>query len=75
MRQTLFSIQIAQAIGQINPVPRLFNGVARQAPLKLAFENAAGVIGADFCERPYVNDEMCPSAQAFFNGSKLAAGK
>src|SRR5258708_6536831 len=62
MRQALFTVQITQPVGEVDPVPRLLDRVAGQTSLELTFENAPGVIGADFRQCPHVNDEMRSSS-------------
>jgi hypothetical protein len=58
MRQALLAIEDAQAGGEIDPVPRLFELIVAQAALKLAFQDAAGDVGADFGQRANLIDEM-----------------
>src|SRR6266481_6323061 len=75
MRQALLAIQITQAVGQIDPGPRLFDSVARQSTVELPLENATGVIGADFSQGTYVNDEMRSRPEAFFHRRDFSTRK
>ena len=73
VRQALGAVEAAQAVGQVDPVPRLFDGVVGQAALELAFENAAGVVGAELGQGAHLDDVLHPGAQTGLDGGDLAA--
>jgi hypothetical protein len=72
MRQALFALDAAQAVGEIDPVPRLLDHVAGEAALQLAFENASGILRADFHQGPDLNNIMGPRPQTGFDGLPFA---
>ena len=63
----------AQAAGQVDPVPGLLDLVVGQAALELAFEDAAGVVGADLGQGPDLNDVVHARAQTGLDGLDVAA--
>ncbi len=73
MRQTLRTVQAAQAVGQVDPVPRLLDLVVGQAALQLAFEDAAGVVGAELGQGADLDDVLHAGAQAGLDGRHFAA--
>ena len=73
VRQALGAVEAAQAVGQVDPVPRLFDGVVGQPALELALEDAAGVVGADLGQGANLDDVVHPGAQAGLDGADLAA--
>ena len=73
MRQALGAVEAAQAVGQVDPVPRLFDGVVGQPALKLAFQDAAGVVGAEFGQRADLDDVLHPGPQARLDRFHFAA--
>src|SRR5258708_6572880 len=73
MRQTLCPIEIAQPIGQVDPIPRLFENVFGQAASQLPFEYPAGVIGAQFGKRTHLDHVLYTWPQAGLDGGYFAA--
>ena len=73
MRQALAAVQRAQAVGQVDPVPRLLELVVGEAALQLAFEDAAGVVGAQLGQGAHLHDVLHAGPQAGLDGVDLAA--
>ena len=73
MRQALLAIQRPQAVGQVDPVPGLFELIVGQPALQLAFEDFARVVGADLGQGADMNDVMHAGPQAGFDRRQLAA--
>ncbi len=66
--QAFLAVEQAQARGQVDPVPRLFELIIAQAALELALQNASGGVGADLGEGANLIDEMRAGPNAFFDG-------
>jgi hypothetical protein len=64
---------MADAVGQVDPVPALFDRIFAQAPLQLAAEDGADVWTAQFRERLYLDGVLQPWPQAGFSVGYLAA--
>src|SRR5262249_55036645 len=75
MRKTLFSVEASQTVGQINPIPGLFDLVFGQAALKLAFEDASRIVRTDFRQSPHLDHVMRSRPQTGLHGFHLAALK
>src|SRR5262245_27133325 len=73
MRQTFFTIEKPQASGEVNPVPGLFEMIVGKSSLKLAFEDAAGGVGADLRQSSHLKHVMHSRPQARFYGRFVAA--
>lgn len=73
MRQALLPVQVAEAARQVDPVPGLFDLIAREAALELTFENPAGGLGADLGQRTHLNDVVHAGAQTRLDRFDLAA--
>ncbi len=73
LRQALLPVEVAEAVGQIDPVPRLLDHIRGQPPLQLALENSAGIVGAELGQGPDLNDIMRARSQAGLDGVQLPA--
>ena len=57
---------------EVDPVPGLLDQVFRQAPVKLAFEDSAGVVGSQLGEGPHLDDVLHPGSHARFHRRHFA---
>jgi hypothetical protein len=73
LRQTLGAIKVSQAVGQVDPVPGLFELVLGVSASEMVLEDAAGVIGAKLGEGTHLDDELCTGAEAGLGGLDFAA--
>ena len=73
VRQALLAVERAQAVGQVDPVPGLFQDVVAEPAVELAFEDAAGVVGADLGQGADVDDVVHAGPQAGLDRGQLAA--
>ena len=64
MRQALGAVQGTEPIGQVDPVPRLFDLVVGQPAIELAFQDKAGVVGAELRERAHLDHVVHAGPQA-----------
>ena len=72
VRQALLAVQRPQAACQVDPVPRLFELIVAEPALQLAFEDAAGVVGADFGEGTHLHHVLHARPKAGLDGIDLA---
>ena len=65
--------RLRKPVGQVDPVPGLFDLVVGQPALQLAFEDAAGVVGAELGQGADLDDVLHAGPQAGLDGLDLAA--
>jgi hypothetical protein len=73
MRQAVGPTEVANAVGQVDPVPTLLHGIVAESALQLTAKNSAGVWTAQFRERLHVYCILQTGPQASLGIRHLAA--